>query len=167
MNITWIVTGIATLLGIFYLVFFVAVAPAQAALPPLDEDNRNLYARYIVVGKVKTVSKTEVPIDIGTNLEYQAVIAVSRVEKGLLMSDDPDEVVDQPPGTPLPGEEITVHFWENGERPLGWTGPGGQYLPLFSYDEMQYEVRLFLSVDDQGRLRLLEPNGWESIPGKE
>lgn len=167
MNTTWMVTIIATLLGIFSLVFFVGVAPVQAALPPLDEEDLNLDARYIVVGKVKTVSQTEVPIDIGTNLEYQAVIAVSRVEKGLLMSDDPDEVVDQPPGTPLPGEEITVHFWESGERPLGWTGPGGQYLPLLPYDETQYEVRLFLTVDDEGRLHLLEPNGWESIPEEE
>lgn len=167
MNTAWIATVIATLFGIFSLVFFVGVAPAQAALPPLSEDNRNLYARYVVVGKVKTVSQTEVPIDIGTNREYQAAIAVSRVEKGLLMSDDPDEVVAQPPGTPLPGEEIIVHFWKSGKRPLGWTGPGGQYLPLFPYDEVQYEVRLFLRVDDQGRLHLLEPNGWESISEKE
>jgi hypothetical protein len=130
-----------------------------AALPPLTEEELNSEARYIVVGKVKTVSSGEVRGDQGSNYQYKAIVEVVRVEKGLLMSIDPTEVVSQPPGAPTPGDQIEVHYWQAGDRPLGWSGPAGQYSGLRE-DTM---VRLYLSQESEGRLHLLEPNGWESI----
>jgi hypothetical protein len=154
---TIILSGLA--MGLITL--FVA-APAQAALPPLGESDLRRDATYIVVGEVKSISEHQVAIAKGTNRQFVASVEVIQVEKGLLQSIDPTEVITQPPGTPTPGETIEVHYWQVGERPRGWTGPGGQYYGL----PQERQVRLFLEPDQQGDLHLLDPNGWESIPGE-
>lgn len=152
----WAIIFSGILIG--FITLFVAT-PAQAALPPLGDSELKRDATYIVVGKVKSISQSEVPIDGGTNIKFVALVEVIGVEKGLLQSTDPTEVITQPPGTPTPGDTIEVNYWQAGERPLGWTGPGGQYYRL----ALDTQVRLFLERDREGSLDLLEPNGWESI----
>lgn len=52
-------------------------------------------------------------------------------------------------------------YWKAGERPHGWTGPGGQYVQL----PENSVARLYLVKGEQD-YRLLNPNGWEETEGK-
>ncbi|MEM9542873.1 MAG: hypothetical protein AAGA60_25700 [Cyanobacteria bacterium P01_E01_bin.42] len=57
------------------------------------------------------------------------------------------------------GAEIKVHYWQVRERPLGWTGPGGQYIHL----HLHQKYRLFLIGASEDNFTLLGPNGCERI----
>lgn len=160
MRMTWMII----LSGIFIsLVSMLGMAqPAQAALPPLSSEELKQEARYVVVGNVQTVTHKEVTTDLGSDRQYVAVVKVVSVEKGLLRSSNPLKAPPAKPGVPTPGAQIQVHYWQAGKRPGAWVGPGGQYSGL----SPNTEVRLFLKVDEQGRLHLLEPNGSEVLSPK-
>lgn len=135
--------------------------PACAALPPLSDDELVAAATHIVTGTVKAITMEEVTTDIGSDCRYSAVIAVTATES----SRPPRPSFPGMPATPPPenadpgvGDEITVHYWQAGQRPAGWTGNGGQS-SLFSEG---MAVKLFLTRTSDGELHLLEPNGWEA-----
>ena len=142
-----------------WLLILSLIIISLTALPPLTEEDLRRESRYIVMGRVKTISRREIPVDEGTNFYYQANVNVVNVEKGLLKSSDPNQVVTQPQGTPLPGDEIVVHYWLAAKRPSGWSGVAGQHSGL----SQGTTVRLYLAQDNQNRLHLLEPNGWQPI----
>ncbi|MGE0495115.1 MAG: hypothetical protein AB7S38_38260 [Vulcanimicrobiota bacterium] len=55
----------------------------------------------------------------------------------------------------LGGVEFT--FWQVDQRPMGWAGPCGQV----DCPEQGQTGRAYLRQGDDGRLHLLEPNGWQ------
>lgn len=138
--------------------FTVRSKPAFAALPPLSPEELKQESSYIVVGIVKSITCSEVSTNLGTNYQYTAIIAVETVEPPPPPS-LPGMPSTPPPGVPLPGREIEVHYWQAGKRPAGWSGPGGQYSSLSE----GHKVRLFLRQDAEKRLNLVEPNGSEII----
>jgi hypothetical protein len=138
----------------------IAAPPAQAALPPLSTEELNQQATHIIVGKVKSISNREVSTDLGSNYEFTAIVEVKRVEKGLLTVElkHPNNPFVRLLGVAKPGAKIEVNYWLAGKRPDGWVGHGGQHFNLSANSQ----VRLFLTTED-GKLHLLEPNGWESL----
>lgn len=156
----WIVTLL--MLGFILvnvLALFLFAQPASAALPPLNQETLELEALYVLTGIAKDVQDQTIDRAGGCDRQFVATVEVLAVEKGLVVSTDPNQAIDYPPGTPLPGREIAVYYWQVGERPPGWTGDGGQYRGL----PLNTTVRLYLSQNEKNQLWLLSPNGWNPL----
>jgi hypothetical protein len=155
----WIITLL--MLG-FILVnvlqLFLFAQPASAALPPLSLETLELEAMYVLTGVANDVQHQVVNAAAGSNQQFVATVEVLAVEKGLLLSTDPNQMIDYPPGTPLPGCEIAVYYWQVGDRPPGWTGDSGQSRGL----PLNTPVRLYVS-QEENQLWLLSPNGWNPL----
>ncbi|MBT9315963.1 hypothetical protein [Leptothoe spongobia] len=159
-NVIGLIIGIviAMLVSLVGIVLLTA-APAQAALPPQANTELRDNSLFVVTGAIQQVSTEEVPIDIGSNHQYHAVVTVETVEKAAISPNTAPLIsFPLPDVLPAPASQIDVYYWQSGQRPTGWAGPSGQYRSLKS----KTTVRLFLTVE-QGQLTLLEPNGWEPV----
>lgn len=114
------------------------------AIPPLSKDELRMMANIVVIGTVTSISHEEVEADNGTDHMYTAQVTSVRED-----GEDDSDVED----------EITVVYWQVGERPIGWTGSTGQYSAL----PINQEIRLYLGRQGRDGYRLLEPNGWEIV----
>ncbi|MBP0019740.1 MAG: hypothetical protein J7647_19575 [Cyanobacteria bacterium SBLK] len=121
--------------------------PAFAALPPLSQEELAAQTNCIVIGTVNHISDREIEVELGTDIYYTATVAIETIEKP------------SPTYELKVGAEIKVNYWQIGERPLGWTGPGGQYAHL----HLNQKYRLFLIGASEDNFALLEPNGCERI----
>lgn len=134
----------------------IAIAPPlmsiqnlNAALPPISPQNLKRLSDYIVIGQVTRIESREVALKFGpndqysgTNIQYKAIVKVQRLES-----------------KKDPGRTIEVHYWTVGKRPSGMAGAQGQNLQL----KKQMTAKFFIRKDKQGKLHLLEPNGWQPI----
>jgi hypothetical protein len=120
----------------------------------MQEGDRAADAQYIVVGRVREITTEEVTVDWGTDHHYTAIVDVNTMEKGTLPL---SPTAEGPPAAAIP--QIAVHYWQYGDRPLGWSGDAGQGARLVT----STTVRLFLWQDAQGQLNLLTPNGWDYV----
>lgn len=119
---------------------------ANTAIPSLTGQNLNALSDYIVIGTVTSIQSREVRVGLGTDYAYKAQIQVDRIEfsrSNILTSK----------------KSIVVLYKQTGKRPRGWVGPQGQSRLLVK----DSKVRLFIRRDEQGKLHLLEPNGWQLI----
>jgi hypothetical protein len=123
----------------------IALSLFVAAVAPLSDNDRAANAHVVVVGRVAKVDHKEVPVADGTNIEYTATITVEKWEKQLISGNE---------------KTVTVHFWQVGKRPAGWTGPQGQNSVL----AVKAHVRVFARNSPSGQYELLEPNGWDPVP---
>lgn len=131
----------------------VNVSPVSAALPPLSKDKLMSNSSHIIVAKVLSLSRVEVPAQFGTNYFYSATVEVLKIDKAPKSQSSPQL---------SSGKVVEVQYWQVGKTPSGWVGPGGQRPGL----EAGTKVRLFLKQDEEGKLHLLDPNGSELLPTK-
>ncbi|NEQ54796.1 MAG: hypothetical protein F6K11_32520 [Leptolyngbya sp. SIO3F4] len=132
---------------------------AQAAEPLQASNSLREDSLFVVTGAIRQVSSEEVSINIGSNHQYHAEVIVETVEKSAIApgSTSTDNFL-LPDVLPTPSSQIDIYYWQIGQRPSGWTGPTGQN----SNPKPGIPIRLFLTVRD-GKLTLLEPNGWETL----
>lgn len=117
--------------------------PVLAALPPQTSEELESQAGHVVLGKVVNITSQVVPVKNGLNRAYKIEVSVDTVEKGDLSS----------------GQIVEVHCKKTLRRPNGWAGPQGQN----SIPKKDESVRIYLRRTQEGRLEILEPNGWEPL----
>jgi len=116
--------------------------PAWAALPPLDDAERQASSNLIVRGEIVSVKSQKKRIRWGfSDLEMILTIRVSECTKGGLQ----------------PGSTVMVQCWIAEDRPDGWVGDGGQ-----RPRPREGAKGVFYAQEKAGKLHLLHPNGWDS-----
>jgi hypothetical protein len=131
-------TRILLILGFFFL----AAAPAMAALPPLDDAQRQAESNVVVRGEIVRIESRKKRIRWGySNREMILSVKISECTKGGL------EV----------GTVVFLQCWAADDRPDGWVGDGGQRPTPREGDK-----GLFYAEERDGKLHLLHPNGWDS-----
>lgn len=129
---------ILSLIPVFLLAQF-----ATAALPDLSDEEKHATAKVIVTGHVDSVSRDSMlKVYAGQLHKFSGHLSQVHVEKGKLS-----------------GTDLTFHFKKMKFFDGACGNSGQRKIP-----EENTFVRLFLSVDDLGKLHLLEPNGWEELP---
>jgi hypothetical protein len=124
-------------------VLFVSLLAVHAALPPLDESERQSQSTHIVVGRVEGVYTTVKTSRPGhENTHYLAEVTVRAIRKGAGVDT---------------GSVLYAHYWRASRRPAGWAGSGGQRSQIETGDT----IRLYLKRDNAGRFTVLDPNGAE------
>jgi hypothetical protein len=136
---------------------------ANTAIPPVSSQNLNRLSDYIVIGKVTRIQKSEVRVKFGTNHQYKVFVQVASLES------PQSEVLPRPKSLkgkaiyssnlPAPGKTIEFHYWTVGKRIDGWAGAQGQN----SHLKEGMIAKFFIRKGGQGKLHLLEPNGWQPI----
>lgn len=130
-------TRLFLLLGFFLL----TAGPALAALPPLDNSERQAESNLIVRGEIVSVDSRKKRTKLGySDLEMVLGIKVLECQKGDIE----------------PGATVYIHCWTAEERPEGWVGDGGQ-----RPRPRQGDQGLFYAEERDDQLHLLHPNGWE------
>ena len=130
-------TRLLLILGFFLL----TAAPAFAALPPLDNAERQAESNVIVRGEIVSIESKKKRIRWGySNLEMILSVKISECTKGDLE----------------PGTVVHIRCWTADDRPNGWAGDGGQR-PTPS----EGAKGVFYAQDRGGELHLLTPNGWD------
>lgn len=117
--------------------------PALCALPPLSSKELKKESKHIVIGYVQSVTETVVAASDGKDTLYKLEVKIQKRLKGSLKS----------------GSIVTIECRQTKERPDGWAGPQGQN----EIPELGTFVQLFIRDTADGRLELLEPNGWEKV----
>jgi len=113
----------------------------MAALPPLDDQERELLSSHIVEGEVIHRSYVTEKDNLGTNKRYTIQVEISKVIKG-------DGLKEK--------QYIEVTYWKAGERPERWVGDGGQRSSFV----VGKSYTLFLKANgSDGSYKLLHPNG--------
>lgn len=122
------------------LVFALA---SNAALPPLEQEDREAYSSNIITGTVvdMTVKAEKRGYQSVDNI-YTVVIAPTSVEKG----DDASS-------------HVSFRFWRASMRPDGWCGPSGQYGMMKIGDT----IRAYMYKNEDGSYELIEPNGFDKL----
>lgn len=133
------------------LSLLLATQVALAAIPPMNNEMREMQASHIVEGKVikleKVLIKTHGEDPEFKDWNFTAHVDISQFIKGETMAE-------------MAVETITVKYWKSARRPRGWTGSQGQNSGMSEGNQ----VRLFMTKDtDSGTYQLLIPNGWESL----
>jgi hypothetical protein len=136
---------------------------ANTAVPPLSPKTLNILSNYIVIGKVTQIQRSEVKMKFGTNYHYKVWVNINQIE-----SKERDVVPSNGQSTkftksPQSGSTIEVHYWTVGKRQGGWSGSQGENAHL----KEGMTAKLFIRKDEQGKLHLLQPNGWEPIDRKQ
>jgi hypothetical protein len=120
---------------------------AQAAEPPLSQEERQKFASYIATGYVTSFQKAYQDVSYGCNVFlYTVKMLVTSVEKGSDITN---------------GQTISFHYWKAESRGSGsgWCGDG-QYGTVKRFDI----IKAYLSLDmETGQLRLLNPNGFDIV----
>ena len=115
----------------------------QANIPPLTEEQRQLYASDILTGTVVSITSKITKLGVMRNIIYDVTLAVQNREKGN------DE-----------RSQIDFSFWQaisDINRP---EGPVGQDLKLF---ELNDKIRVFMYKNHENKYQLLEPNGFDIL----
>ncbi len=113
-----------------------------AALPDLNQADRESMANLIVKGKVVKVTKTLQDVGHGDqDWVFTAALEVSTVQKG-----------DQELGL------LEITYSKPAKRPKNWVGPQGQKLLPRVNDEGVFYLQ---PMNSTTAWRLLEPNGWD------
>ena len=114
---------------------------AMAALPPLDDRERELFASHIVEGEVLQRSSITVEDHLGTKKNFRVQFEITKVIKGSGVTAK---------------QTIEVIYWKAGKRPERWVGDTGQRSLL----TVGKSFTLFLNREKSGdRYKLLHPNG--------
>lgn len=147
---------------------FMGTQISNSAIPPLSHEYLNVLSDYVVIGQVTQTQRKEVFIEFGTNYEYKVLVKVEQLEQNKTVEKRTTHPKSLRPQTrafnhiPTPGKIIEVHYWTSGKRLPGWTGAQGENLTL----EKGVRGKLFIRKDEQGKLHVLEPNGWQPIAQK-
>jgi hypothetical protein len=136
------VFAIATLI----VIPWISTQSSYAAIPPLSAQKRQEHASHIVIGKVTSIQTKEVAVQYGTNYEHAAKVQIETLEK-------PRSAKRKY------GQTMIVYYTTIKDREAGWTGSQHQSHPL----KRGAKIKLFLIQGRDGKLHLLEPNGWEAI----
>jgi hypothetical protein len=119
--------------------------PAQSAVPPLSERNLQVLSSHIVNGVVTAIQSKKVPNQYGYNFEHTATIKVAKVDRSASNSIKPGQTI----------EVVYITIGSNGGR----SGSQRQQHRL----QPGFKAKLFILPGQDGRLYLLEPNGWRFI----
>ena len=120
---------------------------ALAALPPMDQEQREIMSQVVfdgTVGRVKSEIQTapDGPL-VHTDRVFTTDIKVSKVDKG-------DIAV---------GDTVKIRYWKPAKRQRGWVGSQGQNMLPKPGDQGRFYT---ISMDsEEGVLGLLEPTGWD------
>lgn len=126
------------------LALVITTSIANAALPPLREEERRADASHIVTGNVASVTMHEKPRgEAWSDYIYTVVMTISGVEKGLDIS---------------VGQTFTFTYWKWGKHPMGWCGNSGQYSMIHPGEN----IRAYVVKRDEG-YELLTPNGFTKL----
>lgn len=126
---------------LFIFVFCALAAPALAALPPLDDAERQDRSSNTFRGKVRAVySRREVLDDESSNAQLILEIEVTEGEKGEFKT----------------GQFVWVKCWFAERRPDRWVGDGGQRPVPREGDTGLFYVTGSITTG----FSLLHPNGW-------
>lgn len=125
------------------LVLFLGLLPAWAALPPQSSERLFEQAEQVLVGRVVAVRSQVVPVKAGLDRRYDLELEVESALKGAA----------------APGTVVTLHTRQSSVRPTGWAGPQGQN----AIPEEGQRIKAYLRTSSDGKTRLLEPNGWETL----
>ncbi len=139
----------------------------NAALPPIPAKELNRLSDYIVVGKVNKIESRKVTTRFGDKLQYsegiiqhKAIVTVKRLESKKNRSSNGKSKASN---LPAPGKTIEVHYWtldkESPDSPGRPPGAQGQNSLL----QEKTMAKFFIRKDAQGKLHLLEPNGWQPL----
>lgn len=128
--------------AILILTFFlVSAAPAFAALPPLDNAERQAESNIVVRGEIVSIEARKKHKRSGySDLEMVLGIEIAECIKGGLE----------------PGTIVYIQCWVADQRPDGWAGDGGQRPRPGKGDK-----GTFYAEERDGKLHLLTPNGWD------
>ena len=122
--------------------FFLCAGSASAALPPVDDAERQERSDRIVRGEIRAIyTRKRKKRDDFVDLELVLEVLVKESLKG---------------GS-AEGETIYIHCWTVEKRPERWVGDGGQR-PLPGEGDTGV---FFMEESGSGVFRLLEPNGWD------
>jgi len=126
------------------LALLITTSIANAALPPLREEDRIAYASHIVTGHVTSLTMHEKPRgEAWSDYIYTVEMIVSGVEKGSDVS---------------VGQTFAFTYWKWGKHPTGWCGNSGQYSMIHAGDN----IKAYVVKQDSG-YELLTPNGFEKF----
>ena len=159
MNITEICTfSLFILVGTIISLLFSA-KPAYGALPPLSENERQESCQYIVIATVLDVTSEVIPVDMGTDIKFTAIVKVENVTENQSFNSWYPEQLQATLQPPIVDQEIKVTYFQTGDRPDGWVGPGGQYSSLYQ----GLKAKLYLNQSLDGTFNLIEPNGIDKL----
>jgi len=117
--------------------------PLQAVIPPLSKEELRLQSSHVLTGYVFQVQEKIEMSGNYTDVFYTAKMIVHDSEQGDFKQKN----------------VIQFSFWRALSRPSGWIGRTGQYAKIGD----SKTVRVWLGQKEDGRLYLLEPNGWEYV----
>lgn len=125
-----------------FVLLFLLAAPAWAALPPLDDVDRESESSEIFRGEILAIYTRERVLDEDrTDTEMLLEIEVESTKRGVF----------------TPGQVVLVKCWQPERRPRGWVGDGGQRpSPTIGARGVFYAKET-----QKGRYSLLNPNGWD------
>lgn len=133
-----------SLKNIPYLVvlLFLLAAPAWAALPPLDDAERQNESSEVFRGRIVAIySRKRILDKERSDTEMVLEIEVESSVKGVF----------------TPGMRVFVKCWEADQRPEGWVGDGGQR----PWPREGATGLFFAKESGKGVYHLLHPNGWD------